>query len=654
VIVVAVWNRVTIVQNWTERINRDETYYKTWRRILLMTGFGLAVFWVLSTQYRPGADQAQVQKAVYMLHIRDYSLFAEDGYLAQYPNQLGLVWFSYLLSLFFGSYNYLVFQLCNAAGVAVIEQKLADIGGHCGLKRTEQLAVIAVSILFFPLTMYSSFIYGNILGLACSLAALEREMNYFENNRKRDLLFSAVLIALAVQLKSNYLIFLIGMVIYAGAEMIKKKHVRWILVPAVLILCHAAANMTVMTVSEHISGYTMDQGTSPWSWIAMGLQDGKRAPGWYNGYNSSSYKENGYNKALQAEAAKESIRESVELLLEDKWEALEFFTKKTASQWNNPTFQAFWNVQIRSSALTQTEWTWEFTNVQGTHRWTEFLNLLQFVILSGALLFCAFGRNQSEPERSLVLPMIFVGGFVFHLVWEAKCQYTISYFVLLIPYAVAGFKAFMQGMTVILRGERKCSIKMLGKTVIEKQFPTLVFVLILINLNICLYGGGKLEYLSEDTVDYLEYLEEEAAFPAVEAGVYYLKTENGRPLGLREQLEDGSREVRVLVPERISTFLDAGLEIEVINYRDDTWLRFVDEPLYLTVVDRTVPEYQHVRAVESKLTAEQKWKTRSHVDGGMYIMFGENYALTYNEENGTVFLAPFVGDYSQIWHMEHP
>ena len=33
---------------------------------------------------------------------------------------------------------------------------------------------------------------------------------------------------------------------------------------------------------------------------------------------------------------------------------------------------------------------------------------------------------------------IFIGGFIFHLFWEAKGQYTITYFVLLIPYCVKG------------------------------------------------------------------------------------------------------------------------------------------------------------------------------------------------------------------------
>ena len=38
----------------------------------------------------------------------------------------------------------------------------------------------------------------------------------------------------------------------------------------------------------------------------------------------------------------------------------------------------------------------------------------------------------------LLLPTIFIGGFSFHLFWEAKSQYTITYFVLLIPYCAKG------------------------------------------------------------------------------------------------------------------------------------------------------------------------------------------------------------------------
>ena len=34
---------------------------------------------------------------------------------------------------------------------------------------------------------------------------------------------------------------------------------------------------------------------------------------------------------------------------------------------------------------------------------------------------------------------MFIGGFLFHMLWEAKCQYTTSYFILLIPYSMRGY-----------------------------------------------------------------------------------------------------------------------------------------------------------------------------------------------------------------------
>ncbi len=647
--VLAVCCRVPAVQQFTKRIETDEVFYKRCRKILLYAAFGMAVFWIFATQYRPGADQMQVQKAVYMLHTKDYSLFAEDGYLAMYPNQLGLLGFSYLLSLIFGSYNYLVFQLCNAAGIVVIQQKLADICGHCGLKRTIQLAVIMVCMLFFPLTMYSSFVYGNVLGLSFALAAIEKEMVYFNKKRKVDLLFSGLLIALAIQLKSNYLIFLIGMVLYAGVELIKEKKLRWILVPLVLIVCHTAASTMVTTSFERVSGYSLDQGASPWSWIAMGLQEGTRAPGWYNGYNSKSYKDSGYNRELQAEAAKEHICETVDTWMKNKDEALEFFTRKTASQWNNPTFQAFWNIQVRSTSVMQSEWMWGLTNVSGTHRCAVFLNLLQFVILFGALLFCLFGRRGAEQEKVLVLPMIFIGGFIFHLFWEAKCQYTISYFVLLVPYAVSGFETFLRWMRGALagQGDLRKAVRVIGEQVIEKQFPAIVFAFVLINVSIFLFGGGKLAYLTEDAVEYSEYLEKETASPAVKEGEYVWMTKSGMRLGLGDVLEDGTREIGLGVS-------GSSAEIEVINYHDTTWLRFTEESLYVTVVDHTVPERQLVRAAKVRETAEPKWQTVPCPDGGFYLMQGKKYALTYSEADGQVFLAPFTEEDSQVWYMVKP
>lgn len=507
-VIAVVVKQIPAVQRVFLKVEQDETLFFKYRNNLLRTGFLIAVFWVLSTQFRSGADQAKVQTAVNMLHLKDYSMFAEDGYLSKYPNQLGLVWISYLFSLIFGSYNYIGLQLANACGLVIIYKKLADISAHCGQTRAVQLEVILGGILFIPLTMYSSFVYGNVLGLACSLFALEREMAYFANRRKLDAFASAVLIALAILLKSNYLIFFIGMVIYAGLEWLRENNVQLLLIPVLLIVTSLGSSMAVNVVTEHVTGYSMDQGASTWSWVAMGLQEGKRAPGWYNGYNSKSYIESEYCSSVQAEAAKENIRESIERFSYDKWGALQFFTEKTASQWNNPTFQAFWNVQIRSSMVTQSEWVSEMMSPDGTHRWAEMLNIMQFLILAGALMSCVMCRNRNQREKWSILALIFVGGFLFHLFWEAKCQYTISYFVLLIPYAAEGFETAVEKIGAVYSGKKRICVKQWLNSLLEKQFAVIVFAFVLVNLLIFAYGGGKMGYLKGDTLEYQNYLEE--------------------------------------------------------------------------------------------------------------------------------------------------
>ena len=648
IFLILIWKKTPFVQRFVCRIEDDDRYFNKCRKGMLIIGLAFAVFWTLTTQYRPGADQATIQKAVYMLHIKDYSLFEPGGYLAQYPHQLGLVWISYLFSLIFGSYNYIVFQLCNAIGVVVIEEKLSKIASLFGMKRSCQLAVILLSILFFPLTMYSSLIYGNIWGLACSLAAIEQEVLYFRKKKIRNIMGAVLLITLAVQLKSNYVIFMIGMIIFSGILIVKEKRIRYIAVPILMIGCYIGSFSAVKAVSEQVSGYSLDQGCSSWSWIAMGLQDGKRAPGWYNSYNMNSYKESNYQSDLQAEKSKEQIRESFHAFMDDKMWAKEFFTKKTASQWNNPTFQAFWNIQVRSSMITQPEWLWKATEVLGTHRAVGYLNLLQFIIFFGALTACIFRRNCAEQEVRLILPMIFVGGFIFHLFWEAKCQYTFSYFILLIPYAVEGVECLTEWITMFGSQKKKLNVTVVGKIILEKEFPILLYVLILANLVVILYGGTKIKPLHEDTETYMEYLNENAGIPAIEEGIIRLMSKSDLVLDCDQE---GSEDVRkILLQKNLED--TAGQALEVIHHQGDTWLKFLENDLYLTVADGPNLKRRSVQAMKSNLSAGQKWKLQPSVSGGIYILYGNTYALTYDERSYSVYLAPYTGLKNQEWKFD--
>lgn len=82
----------------------------------------------------------------------------------------------------------------------------------------------------------------------------------------------------------------------------------------------------------------------------------------------------------------------------------------------------------------------------------------------------------------LLLPTIFIGGFIFHLFWEAKSQYTITYFVLLIPYCAKGLMDMTNEMIDSFRNIRVVkSIPKKFKMIVDMDtYKFIVFMLLII------------------------------------------------------------------------------------------------------------------------------------------------------------------------------
>lgn len=490
------------IQKVAKRLERSEEIFQKCRRVLIITIFGIALLWVLATQYVPGADQQTILDAVYALHNKDYYMFAEDGYLARNPHQLGLVWICYLLSLVFGNYNYVVFQIINVLGITICYFELSIISGYLGLRRMGQLVVLMMGILFFPAIMYCSFVYGNILGFAFSLVAIRNEIAFFKELKWKRAFVSAVAITMAVILKTNYLVYLLAMIICAVTEAIRRKIGIYLYIVVMIAGLYFFQAVGVKAISEHITG-TNIEGGSYWSYIAMGLQDGDRAPGWYNGYVIDSYVSSGFHTDVQATKSKLAIKTSLDYFIADKRNAVRFFTEKTASQWNNPTFQSFNIIQWRPAGITESNWVTYFTSANGEHLSVQCLNIFEVIVLLGALIYCLMNRTDKDYHFTLILALTFIGGFLFHLFWEAKGQYTIFYFVLLFPYAVSGYGK-LRGWIAYQWLRRKC--EPLEKKRFEWKCMT---CLILITVTICcvvLYWSGCTEYLTADTDVYYTYL----------------------------------------------------------------------------------------------------------------------------------------------------
>ena len=235
-----------------------------------------------------------------------------------------------------------------------------------GLSRKISLATVFTGILFYPLIMYCSFVYGNIWGLALSLLAIRFALQFLQQHRCRYAVLAALAILAGICFKFNYIIFLIGILLYAVVETIRQKKVKLLLLPVLLIISILIQSMLPVALARQVTGDPMDRGASTWAWAAMGLQrEGPFCPGWYNNYDVYSYWDSEENPQVQSELAKQNLADSIGFFSSHPGEALRFFTVKTASQWNNPTFQCYWITQNPSASFQQSSWVSWFTSENG-------------------------------------------------------------------------------------------------------------------------------------------------------------------------------------------------------------------------------------------------------------------------------------------------
>ena len=82
-------------------------------------------------------------------------------------------------------------------------------------------------------------------------------------------------------------------------------------------------------------------------WLEMGLQDGSRAPGWFNNYNVYIYLDNHEDPELTQAAVERDLAMTVQYFLEHPDYTADFFEKKIQSVWAEPTFQSLWIQEVK-------------------------------------------------------------------------------------------------------------------------------------------------------------------------------------------------------------------------------------------------------------------------------------------------------------------
>ncbi len=401
----------------------------------------ISVIWIYISDLYPRADQKYIYNIAAQMREGIFNAFEIGGYAFSNPHQAGLLLYEYILGFIFKSKNYLGLQLINLVALLVIYFSIYKITRIMFKDKKTSISTIFGLFLFIPMWFYITFIYGNIIGLMFSMVSTFFVLKYLENDKIKDLLISAICMSLAVAFKSNYLIMLIAIICIILLDTISNKKAKNLIVIMVFLIMYIIVKTAIPLTLQVITGREKTQGIPMIAYVEMGLQEGARAPGWYNAYNRNVFRKNKYNSEETSKNVKNDIKASINKLKSDPKYTIEFFYKKTVSQWNNSTFQCFWIGRSRKTG-TGKEKSTIVKSINGNGKinkiLTEYTNIIQTIILFGATSFMIINFKKINGKQ-LIFAVMFIGGFLFHMLWEAKCQYTISYFILLIPYSMRGY-----------------------------------------------------------------------------------------------------------------------------------------------------------------------------------------------------------------------
>ena len=406
--------------------------------ILMIFTFVFSVTWVRITHSEPIADRLFVSMIASDFIKGNYSAFNVGHYLYEYPYQLGIVAFIEIIYRIVGSGYYQVVQLLNAVAVCVTFFSIYRI---TKIIFGEKISKVVLILLFgcFCAMFFCTYVYGNLFGLAFASLALWMELAFLESNKTKYILISIICISIGVILKNNYFIVLIAMVIMLVINFFKKKEVLYVIF-AVLMVASSICSMSALNSYYSIrSNVKINEGIPMVTFFAMGLQDGWFGTGTYNKYTVTTYESVKYNEKKAAQIGAENIKEQMTYYIQNPGKGLSFFSEKIALQWTEPTYMSIWESNCANnhteelSAFTQSMYVGFWHNV-----FVGFMNFYQSFIWICAAFYIIVKRKILNANQML-LGMIIIGGFLFHIMWEAKSQYIIQYFIFAIPYAAAGF-----------------------------------------------------------------------------------------------------------------------------------------------------------------------------------------------------------------------
>lgn len=455
---------IVIVLWQIARLKPTKTHVLALGIAVLASHLIVGLLWVLSLEGSPTCDAGILYDILIKMRTgaKDATFLKNAGdmyryYLVSYPFQFG-----------FFSYTDLLFKITGetllAPAIRVISV-LCIVSSYGAIMLLTQkifhnehvtlLTILLLAVCIQPL-LYSAACYSQIPSFAFGIWGVYAAVNYLTNRRKRNLLLAAVLLALAVYLKPNAWIMIAAVSIVLVLDAIRAW--RWQSLAAVVVLVALAlpAPKLIQSCYEAEIGTSFGKGYPMVSWIAMSLQEGDHSTGWYDhSYNVKLKRQFGEDMEGVSKQSMIDLKVGLENITADPNSTIVFLSEKIGTQWLEPTFMCIWAtngggapVPSATNAFSQFFYGERFDNM------FRFAMRYYLILIYGGSVLSVLFLFRRRSDAALILPLIILGGVLYHVLFEAQSRYALNYLPLFAPVAAYGILTLGSVVTGWLRKKK--------------------------------------------------------------------------------------------------------------------------------------------------------------------------------------------------------
>ena len=432
--------------------------------IMLIVVTMLSVIWVTTVKSLPsGETQTMMQtarEASQGKFDRFNAVYSGDySYYQFYPFQLGYVFFAELLLKIFGAEATAIpFQIINVIALDFAYVALVMITNRLfERKAVTNMTAIALIVCFQPM-LITTLTNGVMIGLAFALWAVYFTLRFMKEDKLLFAGLSVLLITLAVLIKYTYMVVLIALVIALILHVVNKVKLIAIAIAALIILCPIGLQMALEQSYAGRSGTQLSTRVTNTLYAYMGVtedEDSPRYGGWFSFNAVNMLTAHQMDEAAADNEANEKIAERRDTL-QKEGRLMEFYATKLLSQINEPSFQSVWVSQVREHdfeepSVENPEPFPKFAKSVYTgglsrllDRWFNYYNMIIFIGFTAGMVFLVI-RKKLTPGMA-ILPAAVFGGLLYHTICEAKSQFMLPFFIMLIPFAVYGILKSIQAL----------------------------------------------------------------------------------------------------------------------------------------------------------------------------------------------------------------